>query len=167
MKKMKLLLVALVFATCQVKAQQPNCCGTDYAKKFLPPKFIDSTLFVANLKSELDLKQIFDQLKKDNILGDYMYTFAVTPQGRIKPKLYYKQDYTSLVKVQKFVTEVFNHYRWQPAYKAHCRSCKITYYVQLSIYFDTDENSINVEIKDLQTLKKIYSSTIPYGQLRG
>src|ERR1700748_616071 len=98
-----------------------------------PPKLININEFVSDLKNKLKLKSGFDILKRDTLLGLYMYTFGVTKNGKVEPKYYYNANNLFFKTIQEFVQNTFNSYRWQPAHRKNCKSCKLDDFLQLDI----------------------------------
>ena len=164
MKKLTFyLLILCAFLPARSKAQQANISSDSISEanyKFQPPKFIDADLFRLDLNNKLSLDSIILKCKRDTVLALYMYTFGINRNGKVVPKLYYDQLDKEYEKIQQFVENVFNKYRWQPAYKKTCKKCKMDYYLQLIISIDTDQNKINVFIKDINTVKNIFSTEI-------
>jgi hypothetical protein len=150
----------------QLKAQKSKCCYVSHYGKVQPPKFVDSALFISDLKNKLDLKSVYDLFKKNSMLGTFLYTFEINKLGKIVPKLYYDKDDIGTKKIQLFVEQVFNYYKWEPAYRKNCNDCKIGYYLQLSVWLRMDEKKVIVFINNAKTLKKIFYREIPYKALR-
>ena len=168
MKKIRFLLILVSGLFFQHLSAQ-NCCDLPPRKKdntFVLPKLIDTSLFISDLKTKVDLKSVCDGFKKDISVGVYMYTFHINEHGELQPGHYYDKKSDEMKKIQQFVETIFNHYKWEPGYKKKCISCKATIDLQLVIFLPTDENTVEVEVKDIETGKKIFNLIIPYKDLK-
>ena len=168
MKNLKLLcVIAFCVFVQQVNAQ--NCCNVPARKKdtsFVLPKLIDTGLFISDIRNKLDFKSVFDKFKRSKFYETYMYTFAINQLGELQPSLYYDKESVDMKKIQQFVETGFNNYRWEAGYKKKCETCKAKIYLQLIIYFHTDVNTVEVDIEDIETIKKIFHLVIPYRDLK-
>lgn len=138
--------------------------------KFEAPRFVDIDRFRKDIKDDMMLKEIYDQQKRDTLVGIYMYAFEVGFDGKIHAATNHNPK--DFEKLQQYVESVFNNYRWLPAFKKGCPRCKLLSYVELDIYFNTEdkESNVYVEIRMLHRPKQkkrvLLSYRIPYRELR-
>lgn len=167
MKKRHLVAIVLIgFIYSQAKAQ--SCCVPLKSNKdtsYVSPKLLDTNLFLSDLKHQVNLKSVFDNFNHKHVMGVFMYTFDINENGIVEPILYYNAKSIKLKQIRQYVKGKFNRYQWAPAYSKQCITCKLKIYLQLIIFIRTDENLIEIEIKDINQLRKIFNLSIPYNQL--
>lgn len=174
MKKIVILLF-LAFGNFQrVNAQttSPSCLAELPEMKpfdFNPPIFIDSALFVNDLKSVVDLKSVYNQLKKDTVFASYLYTFSINKQGKIEPGNYYNKNDLLFKKMHNYVVDVFNRFKWEPGYRKKCKSCKGSLFMELEIFFNTRKSNVEVFIRHIelpQNIETVFYLDLPYKSLK-
>lgn len=131
------------------------------------PEFVDSAKFKADLIIKVGLKWTYQEFKKQGVVEPYMYTFIVSKNGKIIPRLYYDKNLKELSKIHRYVTTIFNESIWKPAYKEGCKSCIVPRFLKLAIFIENENKQIEVEIKDIITQKRIFKYLIPFEKIQG
>jgi hypothetical protein len=165
MKKLRLffLISGFIVIGQQLKAQKSECCHVSHRRKVQPPKFIDSNLFISDLKNKIDLKSIYKILRRYSISDAYLYNFVVTKEGKVIPERYLADTNIRLKKIHTFVKEVFNNYKWKPGYE---KNRKVTSHLILCVFLYTDKRNTDVYIEKGNVKRKIFSVEIHYKDLR-
>jgi hypothetical protein len=129
---------------------------------------LDAGLFRKEIRSKLDLRSILDTLRKNSLVGFYMYTFSVDKSGKVRPFIYFNGKTDNLGEIQTYVASTFNYYKWKPGYRKKCMKCKAKLLMRLTISYEDDESRIEVYIEYLEDRykKEIFSMNIPYSQLK-
>ena len=160
-----LILLCMLFniATAQ------NCCLGPSRKRdtsYILPILIDTSLLSSDFKNNINLKYVYDRFQRDTVSGIYMYTFDINEYGKLEPSLYYDKNSQDMKEIQRFVESKFNHYKWAAGYKKNCESCKITIYMQLIVYLNTDVGNVKIVVQDIETVKNLFEMEIPYDKLK-
>lgn len=175
MKKHIAVLIFSLFCVQFLMAQEESNCkcppGGVRARVYKdhPPRFVDSSLFLRDLKEKLNLRLAFDKQRQDTLINSFTYDFKIDINGKIHPSHSFN-NWPLPTEIERFITETFNNYKWEPGYKKNCKRCVKPFYLTLDIYFDLDKNSLLVEIKLVDTpgYKKppILSLNLPYESLK-
>jgi len=172
-----IILIAFLLVLGQGRAlmaqQAMNDHGPDLNKPFYyePPTFVDYKQFVVDMKRHLNLKRVVDTIKimGRNRVGYYSYSFRVNKKGEIEANRYSQEDLKQYEVIDKYVKNVFNHYRWKPAYLKKNRKAKVTSFLELLFHFDAKTNyevEISITLMGDANYKKIYGLKMPYKSLK-
>jgi hypothetical protein len=165
-------IVIIIFACSQTVLAQSAHQNTYniFPSKYEAPNFVDVGRFIKDIKYKMMLKQIFNQQKRDTLIGLYVYGFEVNENGKVlASRNHNSKDFERL---QHYVDSIFNNYRWIPAFKKDCTRCKLLSYVELNVFFNTEDKSPNVYIdiwmlhRPKQKKRVLFSYTIPFNELQ-
>jgi uncharacterized protein YaiE (UPF0345 family) len=110
------------------------------SRVFVSPIFEDSGMLDkdAVLKAELKKLSTFESFP------DYRYHFLITAEGKIKPSSFRKGAiYSPLNKLMK---EIFNSYKWKPAYQTNNPKTGIAGTGSLSVNFLNNKRNVRLKI---------------------
>lgn len=162
MRKLVVYFVFILLCSLSLSSYSQKRTGSNL---FIAPVFIDSGRLVKDIVTSTNLKDILKYQSNEGIPESYTYDFKIDPNGKvISGVLYPDSIYLS---VNKFIKDIFNRYKWQPARKLGCSKCRVTGYGIFTISFITIENNAKLEIiifngkiGERMRKKVVYSNTI-------
>lgn len=170
MKRVSLLWIIVVslLQTSMALAQRQSTLYVSPSKVVLP-HFTDINRFKKDIAEVIPLKMVYDQQKKDTLIGVYTYAFKIDFGGKVVALPNHNpEDFGEL---QRYVDSAFTTYKWSPAFRKGCSRCKLLSYQELAIFFNTEDEEPNVYIeidmlhRPKQQKRVLFSSKIPYSQL--
>ncbi|KLT65394.1 hypothetical protein [Pedobacter sp. BMA] len=139
---LQLLLLTLVMTACK-----PQFEVAESRKNLTMPSLMDKERFVNELPvlEYVSVKPKYD--KMGYILPSLSYIFVIDKEGKISSGKISSQSDSSLSFFNTYIKNVFNHYKWKPAYYNSDRSKKLSSTVQLTIYNHSESNRVNATFR--------------------
>lgn len=117
--------------------------------QYVQPKFVDANKFTSDLRTNIDLKVMYDNFKKNSLMFVYTYYFKINKTGKASSVRFSRIDGQYLKKIKKYFSEDFIKYKWIAGYNKSRKHCKKTFVLKLIIDFDTYQNQMTTEIKTI------------------
>lgn len=138
----QLTLLTLFFMACK-----PQFKVAESRKNLTMPSLMEKEKFVNELPvlEYVSVKPEYD--KMGYILPSLSYIFVIDKEGKISSGKISSQPDSSLSFFSTYIKNVFNHYKWKPAYYNNDKSKKLSSTVELTIYNHSESNRVDATFR--------------------